>query len=447
MLNTKKTSLFLIFKDCVYNENNDYNNSLYICSWIGTIEEGNIRKNRQKSYCCEILENEKKKINNYLLGTKYIRQDNYTDVELYEKYINDNNIDFSSDTPLNYFTNEDIIRLSRAQLDLLYKDNYGTAVLYYPIKDKWNYVVEKFKENNLNVLSEYDLDFSGNLEGFENLIHDIYDDYDRNENGLIGRKINLLISSKLKVRIVVLNELKRTDDFYERLVSVKLQMRDILTYTSDKNAFLNVHTPEDKLEAEHLKMIVASINNLWYIRNRVYNIQENMFIKRVEEIKRAVHDTENNIWDYVVVSSGVMEAVGFWKSNDIDIVSYKDSMDINGGHVLNRQYNIFRKSKTNKTNDALIFDDNNYFYCYGMKFCDLEFVKQRYSLYSYKDPKSREKVNAIDTYYDFIYYIDDKKILNDEIQSELRRRENDKKGIVVRAVNKLKREIKRLRSK
>lgn len=422
----KIASHFLIFKDCLNEIRHECNDSLFARTWLDTIADKDIRENRRQAYTEEWLKTQKDTIKDYLMDRKPVINNGEDYAVFYHEYLNTLDWVGESDGAISsrLFSADDRIRLTRAYLDLKQKKSYALMIMYYPIHNLWNFVKEKILENKFNIISEYELDFTGNKIGFESLIHDIYNDYGHAPSSLIERKINLLVKSKLIIKVVSIEELIETGSFYQRMGKLKMTLRDIMTFESDKNAFLNLHTPEDFEESEHLKHILVSVNNQWHIRNRLINPNELRFIEKINTVKTAIKKGLLDEYNYAVISTGVMEALGIWICNDIDLLPYHLIESIEGIDCFTGEYNKIEQSELKLSNQAIISDDNFYFYCYGMKFCNLDIVRQR-CLYSYSLEASRQKVACIDSYYRFIDFVDDKKVLNKEIQIEFQRRRQE----------------------
>ena len=438
----KKSTLFLIFKDCINEYNNDNNNSLFCKIWIDKIERDNIRKNRERPYVEEYLNERKKIILEYLAKTKHVIKSEQDIIKLFDKYLLENPIrsNEENDSTINSLSNEDIIRVSRAFLDS-YNGEYAIIILYYPIQNDWKYVKEKLQNNKINIISEFLLDFSGNQIGFENCIHDIYDDYSSDSKSLIERKIQLLVKSRMIIDIlVVVSE----QNIFERLADLKLQLRDILTYTVDKNSFLNLHTPEDYFEADHLKHILVSANNIWYMKNRLINEKRDIFNGKLEKVLCEFEDECIDKRKYVIVSTGAMEAAGIWNCNDIDMINIDDIKKLKSADCMDCEYNKVNNALDKLSNIAIVTDDNNYFVYHGLKFANLNLIKERI-ISNIEKYSAKMKVSCINQFYMFTKYVDEKNILNIEIKKEfLRRKREQKRSLFRRCASKAKRVIKKL---
>jgi hypothetical protein len=437
----KKASLFLIFKDCINNSSNDFNNSLFAKIWLTEISENNIRKNREDSYTREFVKSYEEKIKLFLENenVNVDSEDGY--INLFEKYLKENPVSDIVGCSFESLGTNDKIRLTRGCLDCM-QEEYAIVILYYPIQEEWEYVKEKLKNNSLTIFSEYTIDMTGNQIGFINLIHDIYNDYDRSEESLIVRKIRLLIKSKLILKVLIVRS--ETNDVYEKLGKIKLEIRDILTFTSDKNAFLNMHTPENINENDHLKRVLVSVNNLWYVSNRLVSDNETEFIKKLSLAQHDISNTGLKLSENVVVSTGAMEAAGIWICNDIDVIGIKTANGLKYVDFFNHEYNQIECSEKKLSNKCIIFDDNNYFVFAGMKFANLEIIRER-NIFSYSLDASKKKVACINSFYNFIRYVDDKEILNEEIKIEFARRNKEQSvHIYRRALRKAGRIVKKI---
>jgi transglutaminase/protease-like cytokinesis protein 3 len=79
-----------------------------------------------------------------------------------------------------------------------------------------------------------------------------------------------------------------------------------------------------------------------------------------------------------------------------------------------------------------------------MKFANLEIIRER-NIFSYSLDASKKKVACINSFYNFIRYVDDKEILNEEIKIEFARRNKEQSvHIYRRALRKAGRIVKKI---
>lgn len=314
----------------------------------------------------------------------------------------------------NGFVTDDMLRIYRAFCDL-YQGNYGIAVLFGPAMDLWDYLLKQM-ENQFKVVGYVDLDFESNYMAYETLINEMYFYKWEYQNDDIDHKISLLKLAPLKLRVVVLSdENLNGEDLFGKMKDFKMHMRDA-TFFDFNDIELQIHASDNQIEANHLAKVFLSPNNLKVIRHRFKNSFRKEFIKNLVTIKKTAMEAEVSLDDIVVVNSMVLEALGIRNAKDIDIVCMPDKRTMLMEKGL-ETWALFYSAEDVK---RFINDDNNYFIFNGLKFLNLEFVKEK------KEKHDREKdkndIRLIDLYNEMIMVYDEREKLKEGIFEEIKRR-------------------------
>lgn len=324
----------------------------------------------------------------------------------------------------NGFSLEDQMRILRAFADI--HDDCGIFVLYGTAEEHWGYMLKQI-EKSFVIVGDIELDFSNDYVAFENLIHDIYMDYD--ESSVIERKVELLKFARLAVRIVLVSDERNPDkDLYEEIIKVKKNIRNKLQFDYSDDAFVTLHASDSKAEFKELKQVVLSVNNLNYLHMRISRVVRKEFVLWINEFKEFCRNNGINIQDTCIVGSSPLEVLGIRESTDIDIVVSPELRNRFGDGVTHltetldiATRNYVRNYDSVKVYDEqLIYDDNQHFIFMGCKFANVDSVKYRKS-HSDRD-KDIKDVRRIEIFEEYYKFFDKKKILQEQIEIELRRR-------------------------
>lgn len=329
----------------------------------------------------------------------------------------------------NGFSIEDQLRVLRGFADIY--TNCGIFVLFGTCKSEWEYIIKRIGRS-LHIVGSLDLDFSKDYLAFENLIHDIYLDYDN--TSAIERKIELLKFAKLIVRVVVVSdEHHKSNDFYNDMVNIKTDIRNSLDSKYPANAFITLHGSDNREEFIHMKNILLSVNNLRCLGMRCKTNVRDEFLNWIVKYKQYCKNHGIDTNDACIIGSSPLEVMGIRNSTDIDIVISPELRKVYGDGIVhlteeldiaNRNY--VKNEKNGEIyifDEQLIYDDNYHFIFCGCKFANIELIHKR------KSTSDREKdikdVRFIDLFFECYKYFDDKKILQKQIEKELERRKHN----------------------
>ena len=325
----------------------------------------------------------------------------------------------------NGFTTEDMQRIYRSFCDL-YPGNYGICVLYGPALELWDFMLKQL-ERKFKVVGYVDLDFESNYIAFETLINDMYFYKWAYGDEKIDRKINLLKQAPLKMRVVVVSdEDNKKEDLYGRLRAFKLWMREA-TFYEFENIELQFHSSDNRREAQHLSQVLLSPNNMNYIQHRFKSQYRKSFIDSLTNFKKVIMEHGVPIENVCVINSSSMEVMGLRQSVEIDFICLEEDYD--------KLIDLSSQTSTGKKEGAIelsidlysaekarryIKDDNCYYVFYGIKFLNLEYVREKKMLHNRE--KDMQDIRLIDLYDELIHVYDNKAALKKELYDEVVRR-------------------------
>lgn len=322
----------------------------------------------------------------------------------------------------NGFTVEDQIRVLRAYTDT-YAGNCGIFLLYAPVEDLWEYM-ERQIGNRFTVIGKVDYDFQTNYVAFENLMRQVYCDWDQYSEWL-SRKMDILVVAPLKYRIVLVSDEERPNEkFYERIRDLKLEMRQHLFMDVDHRIPVIVHASDTEGEYEHLRNLFLSANNIAWLNKNMRQYYRGWFLAQIDAVKYWCDQNHIPVGNVCVVGSAVMELFGIRDAHNFNLIVKNvktQSLDSLPDTIEWIDFDYCLDEKNNVIVNNVVIDDDNYHTIFAdIKFCNLDFV------YRYKQrrnaPKDVLDVARLRTWYDFAEHYDDKNELQKRIRSELYKR-------------------------
>ncbi len=325
----------------------------------------------------------------------------------------------------NGFSTEDMQRVYRAFCDL-YNGNYGVCVMYGPAYELWNFMLKQL-ERKFKVVGYVDLDFESNYVAFENVINEMYCYKWVYGDEKIDRKINLLKQDVLKLRVVVVSDEKnKEENFYGQLKAFKLSMRDATFFEFD-DIELQFHSSDNEREAQHLAQVLLSPNNLKYLEHRFKQVYRKDFIDQLTKFKKVIMEHGVPLENVCIINSSVMEAMGLRESVEIDFIcleeNYDQLLDLSSHTscgkmkgAIELSIDLYSAEKARR----YILDDNSHFIFYGLKFLNLEHVREKKELHNRE--KDRRDNRLIDLYNEMVQVYDEKTVLKKGIYEEIVKR-------------------------
>ena len=333
----------------------------------------------------------------------------------------------------NGFNTSDLISILRAYCEISSKQ-LGMVVLYGTVIEQWEYLQKQIGNYFLEV-GWFDLDFTGNFYGFEELIREIYYD-EAFKNPYNDFKLKFLEKAPLKIRVIVLEKSEKVNyknSFYAELKSLKANIRNTM-YFETGDAPCVMHSSDDLQEFHVLKSILLSVNNLNYLKHRVVTIYSNRLLERLEKAKNELNKIGIPIKDCAIAGGSVMEILGLYPSSDLDILvhsRWKDKFSKETYTIFDDDIEFYVQNRIcvggtalNISNDVLIDNDEFHFIFAGWKIMNLEIYKSYLNAYinneeiNYNWEKQNEKLRKIELFEEFCLYFDDKSALRNQIKQE-----------------------------
>ncbi|MDR0917711.1 MAG: hypothetical protein LBM93_00450 [Oscillospiraceae bacterium] len=439
---------WLLLRDIANGVDNKENKSLYarhILAWTGGLESFSPTSSTIKNGIEEYISSAKKTLeniqkngfdkskavpvngdNSVLDGTHRVASCIELDTPIWVQKFNglkNNGKDFKWYVD-NGFNTEDLQRILRAYCEL-YTGQKGIVVFYGPAMELWNYM-QKQLEKQVNIVGYVELDFEQNYLAFETLIHDIYFYNFTWGDAHIDAKIKLLKMSPLKIRVLVISDEygKCNDNLYGTLRDFKLKIRDISSFDF-QSAELGIHSTDSYSEFQHQKNVFLSPNNFKYIGYRFRVDYTKRFFELLDKLKVLCKTHNVNISDICVVNSGVMEVLGLRETKDIDFVCLLSDVpnlsDVSRfSDVIELRDNLMQEKFGGISTDTLITDDNYHFIFYGIKFANLEIVREKKAQHTRE--KDIQDMRLIDLFTELALVYDNKIAFQKGIYDEMTRR-------------------------
>lgn len=325
----------------------------------------------------------------------------------------------------NGFSTEDMQRIYRAFCDL-YKGDYGICIMYGPALELWGFVLKQL-ERKFKVVGYVDLDFESNYVAFETLINEMYYYKWAYGDEKIDRKIELLKKDVLKLRVVIVSdENSKGENFYGQLRAFKLAMRDA-TFFEFNDVELQFHSSDNEREAQHLSQVLLSPNNLRYIESRFKQNYRKAFIDYLTEFKKVIMEHGVPLDNVCIINSSVMEVLGLRNAVEIDFIcleeNYEQLLDLSCHRTCGKKpgaielsIDLYSAEKARR----YIKDDNCYFIFYGIKFLNLEYVREKKMIHNRE--KDKNDIRLIDLYNEMQQVYDEKAALKKGMYDEIVKR-------------------------
>ena len=329
----------------------------------------------------------------------------------------------------NDFSVNDKIRIMRGFADLYVK--CGIFCIWATEKKNWDYITKQI-DKRVKVVAYADIDFSNNYIGFENIISDVYLNYNKDKSDNIQRKIEILKMTDLVIRVVLVSDegTDKSKDLYEIMGEIKREIREKLHYSLDKGSYLLMHGSDSYAEFCHLRNLLLSCNNIKFVNSRVHHIPRYEFVDKLHKLEQALRKYKIPKSNVCIVSGGVLEAYGLRSSTDVDIIitSQLREQYKSGSIEIGDEIEIHKENLYQVRDDVIIMDDNYHFYYLGFKFAnlELEFDKKKKDFVCSENAKTKRDIRLIQLYYDYSKYEKNQWELSRRISNEMEIRKKKK---------------------
>ena len=329
----------------------------------------------------------------------------------------------------NGFTTEDKMRILKGFVDLNI-ENSAIFLIWNPL---FKYIgnIESILEKSFNIVGSIDLDFEDNYIAFTNALLDIYETncLEKGKYETILNKAKLLQANNLSFKVIVVTdqETKSDIDIHVKVKEVKEEIRSFFAHILPKEIFATVHSSDSVRECKHLANTLLSPNNIKHLKMRLSYEYSPEFIEKCNRFKPflkniGIDDSD----DTCVIGSAPMTVLGMQKTSDIDfIIKYQlrdkfgDEITYLGDFDIGVSDRIANRPK-NIGDDVLIDTDDYHFYFQGIKFTNIELIKDRKS-FSARE-KDKLHVRQIELFEKLIGNYSQQKVLMARINQEKDRR-------------------------
>ncbi|MDR1941597.1 MAG: hypothetical protein LBQ47_04655 [Endomicrobium sp.] len=325
------------------------------------------------------------------------------------------------------FSTEDIMYILSGFMKI-HPDKTAIMVVWNPMFKHLDHI-RKIVSTDFDIVGEVDLDFENNFIAFKNILLDIYEPngsyINKSTFDTITAKADLLAAFQLTFKVIVI-ACKDSADIHQTLINTKTQIRDLFDHEIPKKVFATIHTSSNADEARYLGNILLSPNNIKQLKGRLGFRYNQDFINVCYCAKEAVLKLGLELDDAANIGSSVMIAYGIKEFADIDlIVKYKHRDKIGDAPIKNITANVDLCARGNKhalplDDDYIIGNQDNYFYFCGLKFANLNIIKERKKLNM--TDKNKRYLRQIDLYENYIGHIEQERVFSAFIKAELDRR-------------------------
>ncbi len=330
----------------------------------------------------------------------------------------------------NGFNTEDKQRILKGFMDI----HSNRCVIFVVWNPLFQYIdnVKAVINNYFDIVGDIELDFENNYIAFTNALLEIYEP-NISKNGdetVIREKAKLLQANYLSFKVIVATNQEKNSakSVSELSKNCKNDIRDLFNHLLPKECFCTVHSSDSEEEAQYLASILLSPNNIKHLKMRLSTESGLNFVRRIRNLPAFL--TKFDIFDkndICVIGSGVMTALGIQKDSDSDFITLYKHRDRLGYEVvyLNDDYDIGVSDKVanrpkNIPDDILIQNDEYHFLFKGIKFANLEIIKDRKNFNP--RPKDLIHLRQIDLFEKMLGNIDQQKILMERVEAERQRR-------------------------
>lgn len=278
-----------------------------------------------------------------------------------------------------------------------------------------------------DMVGEVELDFEDNYIAFANSLLEVYErniaQSNGDESGILA-KAHLLSAHHLSYKVIVLTSKAHSDKSIEELSKLaKGEIRNVFNHLLPKEIFCTIHSSDSESECVYLANILLSPNNIKHLKMRHKVSYSDDFINRINSTKQFVRGISINIDEICVIRSGVLVALGILEDADIDFIiddKYRKKFGYGDISLGNKDCDIASLINSLVVENSVIYNVENHFYVKGLKFANLDIVKQQKKLLKKKNDAYH--LRLIDLFEKMIGNINQRIILAERIEIEKKRR-------------------------
>lgn len=283
-----------------------------------------------------------------------------------------------------YFSNTEYLFLLKEYAS--FRLNSAPVLLWGIVEEYWADLIVGLRQRGMKVAIVQVLDVHDNFDGFYRLIHELYG-VEPESNYDIRRKA--IIHGSYSTKIAVLHVEPEPgagfeQDFYERLGTIKYQIRDEFNERISKLLFLTLHAPDSGAEKQRMLNVLFSPGSLRFYRLFRFNdiSMDCALFQAIAGFKTALEQVGLSINEVCVVGSAVLGVCGvrqpadidFVVSSDLDSAFYKEALITYGEYDLTTNGYSLKMRTRNVGTDEVIHSSRYHFFISGLKFADPFYV-------------------------------------------------------------------------
>lgn len=310
---------------------------------------------------------------------------------------------------INDFKEDEINNILNTYIELKIK-NIFAFILWSPVEEHWDNIEREIMKNRKIVFSK---DYTFSVSGFKEIVYEVYS----YEFGIklpenIDKKLMYLKEYGPKLRLIFLEIEKpqyiemRGGKICNQILNIKNEIRDKYDSIVEKEKFITIHTTDNAEHSEHLRRIFMSSKNLKDLNRRRMNSYREVFLEWLEEYIATLDEWGISVNDCCIVGSGPMEVLGIRDSTDIDFILHSNIRDklfdekskalSENVDVVHKGYHEYNNDFNPISDDDIIMNSNYHFYFRGLKFVNIEIVRDRKA--NHKRPKDVTDIGLIDKF-------------------------------------------------
>lgn len=329
----------------------------------------------------------------------------------------------------NGFNTEDKQRILKGFIDINY-DKCAIFVIWNPLF-KYMGNVKAVINRYFDIVGDVDLDFEDNYIAFTNILLEIYEPNisKNNDETVIREKAKLLQANYLNFKVIVVtNQDKNVDKSISELSkNCKNDIRKLFDHLLPKECFCTVHSSDCKEETQYLANVLLSPNNIKHLKYRLNSNVDSNFVQVLRNLPKFLESNQIQLNDICIIGTGVLSALGIQDihKTDLDFIIDEKYRRRFGWKAcpLSQEYEIGISSKEAKgpiNDNIIIHNDDYHFWFKGIKFANLQIIKDRKS--SFAREKDKIHYRQIELFEKMIGKLEQFKILKKRIEYEQQRR-------------------------
>ncbi len=244
------------------------------------------------------------------------------------------------------------------------RDNVYVICLWPILDEKNRNKSIEIIRNSLNVIYEKNVKF--NYNGLRNFMIEIYGHQswigtpENRYSGVDDKVSNCFNESNYLTCIFV-------EDDIEKVLDIKARVRDMVKIGNH-----SIHSTDNHNETIDMASLILNNNSINFLNNGNPSKYPNM-IKKIKMFKDELIKANVNLNDVIIDSGTVLSMYGLRENNDIDFLINE--------HVSNKLPNTIDNHNEYKqffstSIDDMLFNPQNHYYYFGLKFLKLDLVKK-----------------------------------------------------------------------